>query len=55
VRFSVGRAADAAFVGDANVLDDWQRGYKLYEKPWLGEDDSLVWTPLDELVLNAED
>lgn len=45
VEFSVGRADDAIWNGDATVLDDWQRRHPLYRQPWPGEDYSLVWKP----------
>jgi hypothetical protein len=38
VRFSVARAHDATWNGDACVLDDWKRGYPLMREPWTPEE-----------------
>ena len=37
VEFSVERADDASWVGDASVLEDWRRGFPLFRKHWTGE------------------
>lgn len=38
VEFSVERADDATWNGDASVLDDWKRRWPLLRRPWRGED-----------------
>jgi hypothetical protein len=38
-RFDAGRADDATWDGDANVLDDSYRGWPLLREPWRGEQD----------------
>lgn len=37
IRFSVRRAHDCTWHGDACVLDDWRRGHPLLREPWPGE------------------
>jgi hypothetical protein len=37
VEFSVERADEATWDGDASILNDWHRGYPLFQKPWTGE------------------
>lgn len=37
VVFSVERADEATWDGDASVLEDWHRGYPLFRGRWLGE------------------
>jgi hypothetical protein len=49
VRFSVERADDATWNGDASVLDDWQRRWPLYRERWTGEDYSIEWPASDRL------
>ena len=51
VEFSPGRAWDAIWTGDANVLQDWRRDYKIFREPWTGEDYSK-WpkVTLDEMI-----
>lgn len=43
VEFSVERADDATWNGDACVLNDFNRHHPLFRKPWSGEDYSLEW------------
>jgi hypothetical protein len=50
VEFSLGRADDAIWNGDSNVLDDYQRGHPIFRQPWTGEDASLQW-PCESLLL----
>lgn len=54
VEFSVERADDAAWNGDASVLDDFHRGFPLYKEPWHGEDWDRVWPPSPRLDLIRE-
>ena len=49
VEFSVERADDATWNGDASVLDDWKRGFPLFKSPWNGEDYSITWPQSDRL------
>src|SRR5215472_4377013 len=49
VEFSVERADDATWNGDGCVLNDENRGYPIFQKPWTGEDYSLTWPPSDRL------
>lgn len=49
VRFSVGRADDALWNGDADVVDDWQRRWPLLREPWTGEDFEREWEPTEAL------
>lgn len=51
VEFSVGRAEDAAWNGDASVLDDGQRDYPLLRTPWNGEDWQKEWPSSPRLRL----
>ena len=45
IAFSVERADDATWNGDATVVDDFHRGHPLLRQPWTGE---TTWpTPLD--------
>lgn len=46
VRFSVARADEATWDGDACVLDDWKRRWPVLREPWQPEDSP---GPLDEL------
>lgn len=50
VEFSVERADDATWNGDANVLDDDQRGWPILRQPWEGEPDDIEWPPSDRLT-----
>jgi hypothetical protein len=43
VEFSVERADDATWNGDACVLEDWKRDYPIFQKPWTGEDFTIKW------------
>jgi hypothetical protein len=45
VEFSVGRADDAIWNGNASVLDDFNRRHPLFREPWPGEDYSVDWKP----------
>ncbi len=50
VEFSVERADDATWNGDASILDDWKRGWPLFKSAtWNGEDYSLQWPPSERL------
>jgi hypothetical protein len=49
VEFSVARADDATWNGDANILNDENRNYPLFRKPWRGEDYTLTWPSSDRL------
>lgn len=56
VEFSVERADDATWNGDAAVLIDEARGYQLYRQPWEGEPPDLVWPPSERLeILRSRD
>lgn len=50
VVFSIERADDATWNGDANVLDDDQRGWPLLRQRWEGERDDIEWPPSDRLA-----
>lgn len=43
VVFSVDRADNATWFGDASVLDDFNRRWPLLREPWQGEDESIEW------------
>lgn len=43
VRFSLGRADEATWHGDATVLDDYRRDWPILREPWTGEDFDRVW------------
>ncbi len=43
VTFSIERADDCTWNGDATVLDDYQRRWPLFQQPWQGEDYSIEW------------
>lgn len=43
VEFSIGRADDCTWNGDATVLDDWRRGWPILQQPWTGEDWDREW------------
>lgn len=47
--FSVERADDCTWNGDACVLWDEHRGFPLYRQPWHGEPPDLIWPPSDRL------
>lgn len=49
VVFSVERADDCAWNGDACVIDDWQRGWPLLRQRWAGENFALPWPPSERL------
>lgn len=49
VRFSVERADDCTWNGDACVLDDRHRGWPLLRSPWHGEPAGLEWPPSPRL------
>lgn len=49
VTFSVGRADDATWNGDASVLDDFNRGWPVLREPWTGEDFDREWEPTEAL------
>ena len=49
VEFSVERADDAMWNGDANVLDDVHRGFQLFRQRWTGEDPATVWPYSDRI------
>ena len=56
VEFALGRADDATWNGDADVLDDWRRGWPLFREPWRGEDFAREWAfsePLRLLLAEA--
>lgn len=50
VHFSIERADDATWNGDANVLDDDQRGWPLLRQRWQGEREDIEWPPSDRLA-----
>ncbi len=43
VEFSVERADDCSWHGDATVIDDYKRGYPLLRQRWRGENHGLTW------------
>lgn len=43
VEFSVERADDCTWIGDATVLDDYKRGWPLLKQQWKGEQEGIVW------------
>jgi len=49
VEFSIERADDATWNGDAHVLNDENRGYPLFQQRWPGENYSLPWPYSDRL------
>lgn len=49
VEFSLGRADDCTWNGDASVLDDFNRGWPLLREPWRGEDFERKWEPSEIL------
>lgn len=49
VEFSVERADDATWNGDACVLYDEQRGFPLFRQHWCGEPPDAVWPPSERL------
>ncbi len=51
VVFALGRADEATWVGDSNILDDWRRGWPLFRQRWTGEDFERVWEPSEGLLL----
>ncbi|MGH3427445.1 MAG: hypothetical protein ACRDQZ_07740, partial [Mycobacteriales bacterium] len=51
ITFSVERADDAIWNGDACVLDDYRRGYPVMRKPWTGETPIEQWSKSPRLEL----
>lgn len=51
VEFSIGRADNCSWEGDASVLDDWHRHWPLLREPWTGEDWGRKWEPSEALQL----
>jgi hypothetical protein len=49
VEFSVERGDDAAWNGDAHVLNDENRNYPVFQKIWQGEDYTIQWPHSDRL------
>jgi hypothetical protein len=49
VEFSVERADDAQWNGDACVLNDEHRHYPIFQRRWTGEDYQLKWPHSDRL------
>jgi hypothetical protein len=49
VEFSVERADDASWNGDACVLNDCNRHYPVLQRTWEGEDYNLAWPASDRL------
>lgn len=54
VEFSVERADDALWNGEAHVLNDENRAYPVLRQRWQGEDYSLCWPYSDRLTLLRE-
>lgn len=54
VEFSLGRADDASWNGDASVLDDSNRGFPIFKEPWKGEDHSIKWPESYGLTINKK-
>jgi hypothetical protein len=51
VEFSVERADDATWNGDATVLNDYHRRHPLFREPWKGEDWLKVWPRSPRIAL----
>ena len=51
VEFSVERADDCTWNGDASILDDCNRGWPLFRQPWTGEKPILGYYPTEALKL----
>lgn len=49
VEFSVERADEATWDGDAHVINDEHRNYPIFQRRWTGEDYTIVWPPSDRL------
>jgi len=49
VEFSLERADDASWNGDASVLNDDKRNYPVFQKRWEGEDYGLKWPYSDRV------
>ena len=47
--FSIERADDATWNGDASILDDWKRRWPIFRERWAGEDYTIQWPPSDRL------
>lgn len=54
VEFSVERADDATWNGDASVLNDFRRGFPLFRDLWQGEDWGRAWPANDRVRLVRE-
>lgn len=50
VEFSVERADDATWNGDANIINDENRNYPVFQQRWSGEDYTLTWPYSDRLA-----
>lgn len=50
VEFSVERADDATWNGDAHILNDEHRDYPIYQQRWTGEDYTLHWPYSERLA-----
>lgn len=51
VEFSLGRADNASWNGDATVLDDWKRTWPLLKDEWHGEDFERDWPQSEAMQL----
>jgi hypothetical protein len=49
VEFSVERADDATWNGDACVLNDEHRDYPIFHQRWVGENYNLIWPQSDRI------
>lgn len=49
VEFSVERADDATWNGDAHILNDENRNYPIFQQRWCGEDYTRVWPESDRI------
>lgn len=54
VEFSVERADEATWDGDASVLNDWHRGYPLFQQPWPGETPENAVPASERIILLRE-
>jgi len=50
VEFSLERADDATWNGDAHIINDENRNYPIFQKRWEGEDYSIQWPDNDRLA-----
>jgi len=55
VEFSLERADNATWVGDASVLDDWKRRWPIFQQPWDGEPEVSPFEPSPCLQLMREE